>query len=57
MDIKRNIKITCQTKKLCLFKTKGSTKDGCIDCSMNKSNEDKEGLEDKSEKFIREGYF
>jgi len=50
-------RVICTTKRPCLFKTTGSTKDGCIDCSMNKSNEDKEGLEDKSEKFIREGYF
>ena len=50
-------RVICQSKKPCLFKTKGSTKDGCKCCSQNKANEGKEGLEDKSEKFIREGYF
>ena len=50
-------RVICQSKKPCLFKTKGSTKEGCTDCSQNKDNGGKEGLEDKSEKFIKEGYF
>jgi hypothetical protein len=49
--------IKCLTKKPCLFKVKGNTKEGCKDCSKNKANKGKEGLEDKSEKLMKEGYF